>query len=248
MKQYTKHLMLSYLMAITTAEWLLTYVDVVYGLLLHSAVFITTVLIYWRNWSKFTLNGSMVLLSFSYVSLSRLVSVSILGEIQDVIPVIVFTNAPLLICLFGCIRSVGISLMDFFPSWRYLPRELIIALTGIIFGLTERHIIDVTVIPWTGLPSFIFSAITITLLTGLYEELLFRGIVFKYLADVGSKWFAVFYSSLLFAVMHIAWESFIDIVFVFTVGAIYALIYYRTKSLAGIILSHGITNIILFMP
>jgi membrane protease YdiL (CAAX protease family) len=249
MREYTKYLMWTYITAILVAEWLLTYVNVLYGLLVHSVVFIATILVYWKNWSRFTIQGSLVLLAFSYISLSRLVGVSIINEVDEMILILVFVNAPLLVCLMECLRGIEISITEFIsPARRHVVREVLISLTGIIFGLTEIRLIEVRMIPWFNLWSFMLYATTIVILTGFYEELLFRGIILKYLADVGSKWFALAYTSILFAVMHVSWMSFADMVFVFLVGFFYGVVFLRTKSLVGISISHGLTNLFLFLP
>jgi len=53
--------------------------------------------------------------------------------------------------------------------------------------------------------------------------------------------------SVLFAIMHIGWKSPADILFVFAVGLFYGLVFLKTRCLLGITISHGITNIMLFM-
>jgi len=193
------------------------------------------------------MQGSLVLLSFSYISLSRLVSISIYEEVNETILVLVFTNAPLLIGLIECLKSMEIPLKNFYFPVKNWWREAIIASTGLIFGIIEISLIKVKIIPAIDIWTIISSSIAIIVLTGFYEELLFRGIIFKYLADVGSTWFALVYSALLFSVMHIAWHSFIDLIFVFSVGFIYGWIYTKNRSLLGISISHGLTNIVLFL-
>jgi len=53
--------------------------------------------------------------------------------------------------------------------------------------------------------------------------------------------------AVVFASLHIGWLSIIDLVFVFSIGLFYGFLTLKTGNIIGVSLSHGITNIVLFM-
>ena len=57
----------------------------------------------------------------------------------------------------------------------------------------------------------------------------------------------IIYVSLLFAVLHIGFLSLIDVVFVLGVALFFGWVVKKTGSLLGVTLSHGITNILLYL-
>lgn len=56
----------------------------------------------------------------------------------------------------------------------------------------------------------------------------------------------LFYITAIFAALHIGYLSVVDVVFVFGVG-IFAWAVKKTGSILGVTLSHGITNIVLYL-
>jgi len=55
------------------------------------------------------------------------------------------------------------------------------------------------------------------------------------------------YTSLLFTALHIGWNSFYDLIFVFSVALFYGYTFQKTRSIVGVTLSHGISNTFLFL-
>ena len=55
------------------------------------------------------------------------------------------------------------------------------------------------------------------------------------------------YVSILFAVLHIGYLSILDVVFVFIAGAWFGWVALKTGSILGPTLSHGVTNITLYL-
>ena len=53
--------------------------------------------------------------------------------------------------------------------------------------------------------------------------------------------------SLIFAILHLGFYSWADVIFVFFVALFFAAIVKRTGSLLGAILSHGVANVVLFL-
>ena len=61
------------------------------------------------------------------------------------------------------------------------------------------------------------------------------------------RWWGIVYVSLLFAVLHVGFLSWLDVIFVFAVALFFGWVVKKTGSLLGVTLSHGITNIMLFL-
>ena len=78
------------------------------------------------------------------------------------------------------------------------------------------------------------------------EGFVFRGVL-QHTALEAFGWRGIVYVSLLFAVLHMGFLSWIDLVFVFVVALFFGWIVKKTGSLLGVTLAHGITNTILFV-
>ncbi len=77
---------------------------------------------------------------------------------------------------------------------------------------------------------------------GVREMLLQRTVV-----EVFGGWWGIIYVSLLFAVLHMGFLSWIDVIFVFAVALFFGWVVKKAGSLFGVTLSHGITNILLYL-
>ncbi len=95
--------------------------------------------------------------------------------------------------------------------------------------------------------TLIFATIILIISTGLGEEILFRGIIQKNAMNVFGVASGLLYTALLFTTLHIGWNSLYDLIFVFLVGVFYGMAFYKTKSILGVTLSHGISNAFLFL-
>jgi hypothetical protein len=50
-----------------------------------------------------------------------------------------------------------------------------------------------------------------------------------------------------YALLHIGWLSMLDVIFVFAIGLFFGFLTLKTGSIIGVSLSHGITNVLLFL-
>jgi DNA-binding XRE family transcriptional regulator len=93
---------------------------------------------------------------------------------------------------------------------------------------------------------FLVAALTLTLSTGLPEELIFRGMLQRLALPTLGRW-AIVYVALLFTAMHIGYKSILDVLFVFAVGMMFGKIVRQSGSIVGVTLAHATTNITLFL-
>ena len=130
---------------------------------------------------------------------------------------------------------------------RDLPLQLLVAVGGVGLGYLEYLILrpEPLVESFT-LQSLWLPALILLVFTGFLEEWIFRGLMQRASVSTLQK-YGPWYISLLFAVLHIGYKSWIDLIFVFLVGFIFSLVVQRTRSLVGVTLAHGLTNISLFL-
>jgi membrane protease YdiL (CAAX protease family) len=130
---------------------------------------------------------------------------------------------------------------------RYLPLQLLVAAGGLGLGYLEYLILRPEPLANSfNLQSLWLPALMLLIFTGFLEEWIFRGLMQRASVSILQK-YGPWYISFLFAVLHIGYKSWLDILFVFLVGFLFSLVVQRTRSLFGVTLSHGLTNISLFL-
>jgi membrane protease YdiL (CAAX protease family) len=159
---------------------------------------------------------------------------------------------PLLAAAWTVIRTCGYRRRELGLSidWRPIPVVVtaIVGLSGIGLGYLEYRILhpDPLIDNLTLLRVLAVSAI-LMIGTGLTEELIFRGVLQRAVSDLFGDATGIVYSSACFAVLHIGHRSLLDIGFVFGTALLFGLIVRQTRSLAGVTIAHGLTNICLFI-
>jgi hypothetical protein len=94
--------------------------------------------------------------------------------------------------------------------------------------------------------AILIPALILLIFTGFLEELIFRG-VFQYFAIRYLGRWGIIYVGIVFAVLHIGYNSALDFVFVLFVSLLFSYIVHETGSILGVTLAHGFTNIGLFL-
>src|SRR5213594_3053065 len=135
-----------------------------------------------------------------------------------------------------------------FERWVDIPLQTGIALTGIPLGLVEFFILrpDAWIAQLT-VGSLVLGGLVIFFATGLSEELIFRAILLKRAVDGLGPRGGLLYVTAIFASLHIFFLNGVDLVFVFAVGLFYGFIVLKTRNLWGVILSHSLGNVILYL-
>jgi membrane protease YdiL (CAAX protease family) len=148
-------------------------------------------------------------------------------------------------------RRIGVSLIpqgSLQNTWKNWKVQLAIALLGFPLGFMEYSILHPEPIVSQLTPGAVMTAsIILIIFTGLTEELTFRGIMKRATDDFLGERISVIYVSLVFSVLHITHLSALDVLFVFGVALLFSSIVHQTKSLYGVTLAHGLTNINLFI-
>ena len=238
-----------YLLAITIAEAVTIAVGPVWGIVCH-IVILVAVMVHSAVATEHP--QRQLLLSLALVPLVRIISLSMIFLIVPLTNIpqiwwypIIYT--PLLAAAIMAVRilhyrpeQVGLTIKRF-------KVQLVVTLTGVAFGIAEYFILRpealVAELTWQVIW---LPALILLLSTGFVEEFIFRGVLQHSAVGAFGGW-GIIYVSLLFAILHMGFLSWIDIIFVFVVALFFGWVVKKTGSLLGVTLSHGITNIVLFV-
>ena len=232
------------LLAIVIAEVVTVTAQPVWGIVCHIVILVAVIV------HSAMITGyphRQLLLSLALVPLVRIISLSMpLANIRQIwwYPII---YAPLLAAAVMVMRILNYRTGQVGLTFRWLSVQLAVALTGVGFGVAEYFILVpeamVTRLTWQ---EIWLPAVILLLCTGFVEELVFRGVLQRSAVESFGGW-GIVYVSLLFAVLHMGFLSVADVAFVFFVAMFFGWVVNRTGSLLGVTLSHGITNIVLFL-
>lgn len=240
-----------FLALIMVAELIVSFSSPTAGLVFHGILIfvfvITSALVYTQD--PFL---SKLLVAFMLAPMIRVLSLATpLWPFTDTLYWLLVISFPLLAAAFATIsvqnlrrRDVGFVVGD----WRKLWIQVLIILVGAPLGVVEFLILSPSGwIPTFTLPSFAVGVVIILLGTGLAEEVIFRGIMLHDAEGLMTKKQALLLVSLVFTVLHISFLSAGDLVFVFVVALFFGLAVQKTGSLIGVIGSHTLLNVVLYL-
>lgn len=235
-----------YFLGLTIAETLVTYFNLEIGLILETVILFA--LLVNSSLTTSSYNFSILLRSMMALPLIRIIGLSIPMMHIDSLYWFPIMSIPLFATSFTIMWSQGLSFKNVGFVWGNIPVQLAIAMTGIFLGTIEYMILQPKPLIGTfNMETLIFASIILIISTGLGEEILFRGIIQKNAMNVFGVASGLLYTALLFTTLHIGWNSLYDLIFVFLVGVFYGMAFYKTKSILGVTLSHGISNAFLFL-
>lgn len=238
-------ILITYLIAIVTAEIVTAHYNVEYGLIIHTLVLFALLI---NSSLTKSLNFSYLLRSMMILPMIRIIGLTIpLMQVNELywFPVIA---VPLFAASFVLMRSQKLTRKKVGLILGNIPLQLTIALSGVVLGFTEYLILKPQPLVSTfSAETVLFASIILIISTGFAEELLFRGILQKNAEKILGRLWGLLYVSILFTALHIGWNSALDLLFVFSVALFYGYTFQKTGSLFGITLSHGISNSFLFL-
>jgi len=234
-----------YLVALTIAEVVTTLVEPWVGLLMHGMVLVALLLHTALTWEH---PSHRLLLSLVFAPLIRLLSLSLPLSGFPLIYWYLIVSVPLFAATVIALRTLGFPLKMAGLNLKGLPLQMLVALTGLSLGYFEYRILQpaplVQNLAWgeIWLPGLI-----LVVCTGFAEELIFRGMMQQAATEaLGSRW-GILYVAILFAVLHVGYQSLADVLFVFGVALFFGLARAVTGSILGVSLAHGMTNVLLFL-
>ena len=157
------------------------------------------------------------------------------------------TSIPLFVAIFVAIRLLNFGASDVSFRLGKLPVQGLVALTGIGFGIAEYYILrPEPLISTLTLREVLLPALILLVATGFVEELAFRGVIQRAFGETFGPGGWV-YVAVLSSVLYIGYLSAMEWFFMLVVGLFFGWIVQRTGSLLGVVLSHGIANICLYL-
>ncbi len=206
----------AYLMAVVVAELLTTFATAALGMAAHSLLLVALLVHASRVHSQ---AKRAFLVSMAFAPLIRILSLSLPLAQIPIIYWYLITSIPLFAALIVAARTLGFSWSNLGLNLRGWPLQLAIGLTGIAFGVVEYYILRPDPLAQGFELSYLWRPALILLVsTGLLEEMIFRGLLQRTSTNTLGRW-GLLYVPLLFAVLHIGYMMFIDVVFVFFVGS-----------------------------
>ncbi|MBI2912964.1 MAG: CPBP family intramembrane metalloprotease [Chloroflexi bacterium] len=241
-------LALGSLAAFAAAELLTTYGSPIAGIALH-AVILTALIAAAGAGSDIAQPSATnrLLYSLTLVPLIRILSLSMPLARFDPALWYVMAGLPVFLAALVIMGPLGLRPAAIGLRLSRSPLQPCVVLLGFALGFFEYQILRPQPLIDELTPmSFILPALILLIATGFLEEFLFRGILQTVATPVLSG-FAVLYVSLVFAILHIGYRSATDVAFVLAIALIYGWVVRRTGSIMGVSMSHGITNIMLFL-
>jgi membrane protease YdiL (CAAX protease family) len=235
-----------YLVLIAFAEVLTILVTALFGMILYGMIFVV-LLVHAALGAGRT--GYRFLVVLALIPLIRLLSLTLpLGQFNSIYWYLVI-GVPLSFAAYLAARFTGLTYrsIGLCLSLRSLPIQLLLGATGFLLGYIEYLILTPDPMLLDGrLETFLISALIFLVFTGFLEEIIFRGMMqlsaVQYLGRFG-----FLFTAMLFAILHLGYRSLYDILFVFMVAFGYGIFSYQTGSIIGVSISHGLTNISLYL-
>lgn len=248
-QSHTPPLAAGYLAAIIAAEGVTVFLRPRAGLGLHLLILLLLLAHAARRLDAVdSRNRHRLWASLALVPLVRVVSLTLPLSRFPPVYWFLFTSIPLFAAAVLVMRLLSLSWAEVGLHRRGLPQQLAVALLGLAFGYVEYLILrpEPLIAEWTW-RQFWWPALILLISTGLLEELIFRGIAQGAAVAALGPAPGVVYVALLFAALHIGYRSPADLLFVLGVGLLFGWIVLRTRSIVGVTLAHGLTNVTLFL-
>lgn len=231
-----------YLGALLLAESVVVW-NATIGMALHLAVLFALLIHSGLSW----IGQRWFLVALALVPLIRVVSLSLPLTVFPPVSWFGLVGLPLLAAAAMAVWIIGPSREEIGFQLGRPSQQLAIALAGIPLGVAEFLILGRAPLRVeSGWPTALMSAAVLIVFTGFMEELIFRGILQSVAMRIFNEW-GIVYVSAVFAVMHIGYLSAADFGFVFLIGLGFGWVFARTRSLLGVSMAHGLTNVVLFL-
>ena len=186
------------------------------------------------------------LLTFIVVALIRLISLTLpLAAIEPAMRYL-FAGVPMTLGAVLVARAAGFSAWDIGLAWRMWRLQVKVIVASLGLGIIEFVVLQPAPLgPFPWVAGGVIPAVVVGIATGFPEELIFRGVLQTATQPILGRLNWV-YASLVFAVLHIGYQSALDLVFVFGVGLLYGWVFERSRSIVGVSIGHGVVNVVLF--
>jgi len=237
---------IAFVVLIALAECVTTFIDPVYGFFLHSLILISMLVLSALKYGENP--ASSLFLSLSLAPLIRILSLSLPLAYFPRYAWYLLAGLAVFLAALALMRVMGVGLHDVGVTFRKPFTQLAVAAAGAPLGVIEYFILKPEYLaPGFNLLELMLLALALIFSTGFVEELAFRGVIQRSAVEVLGWKAGLLGTAFIFAALHIGWLSILDFLFVFSIGLLFGLIVFKTGSIVGVSLSHGLTNVILFL-
>ncbi len=217
------------------------------GILLHALLAVWLLI---RGGQQLSTTRGKFYIAISTMTMVRIISFAISPTIAPGIWYYTFAEIPLM--LFAIIGTKSLDL----PLWKTLgavwPKgwigwTILALVSGPLIGWGEGHILHPATLSVNGsFSAMILPGLLLTAFTGFSEEWLFRGLI----QTTASNWMGpvagLLFTAVGWSLLHIGWNSGVDVAYVFSVGIFWCWIRLKTQSTWATGIAHGTANIVLF--
>ena len=236
-------LALGYGAALAVAEILTALVEPRLGLTLHALLLAALAMHTALTWGHAT---HRLLLCLAMAPLIRILSLSLPLQGLPIVYWYAIISLPLFAAAAAVARALGMRAGEIGLRMRWPWLQLGMTVLGLGFGYAEYLILRPAPLTQSlSLQAAWLPALILLVSTGFSEELIFRGVMQKAATEAMGKW-GMLYVAGVFAVLHVGYKSVVDVLFVFGVALVFGWVAARTRSIVGVSLAHGLTNIVLF--
>jgi membrane protease YdiL (CAAX protease family) len=230
-----------YLLALAAAEGITSLVDPLAGLVIYAGLLIALFFYLAVQWER---PQQRYLLGLAMVPLVRLVSLTLPLHRTPEIYWYAIIGIPLAASAVLIARNLDMSRRDVGLALSGIALQFPVALSGLVTGYLYFQWFRPTPLVESLVPRDVWLPILIVFLfSGLVEEFVYRGVVQSSLAKAtGAS--AILVVAALYALLQVGNESALLIVFAFAVALFYGWVAYRTRSIAGVAVAHGIANLL----
>jgi uncharacterized protein len=189
-----------------------------------------------------------VYLTLAFAPLIRLVSLSMPLQGLPMMYWYLLVGAPITLSIVMVIRYGGFTRQELGLTGNKWFLQILVGLIGIGLGYIEYLILrPAPLADEFTLGAIWFPALILVVFTGFLEEIIFRGLMQTAFGAKIGRWLGILLISGLFAVLHLGYQSLLDVIFVFLVALLFAVVTEWTRSIWGVSLAHGLTNVTLFL-
>jgi membrane protease YdiL (CAAX protease family) len=236
---------LAYLLLIALAEAMTVLQSPRTGAVLYFGIMILLYVHVVIQWEQ---PGDKFLLVLALAPMIRVIGLTILPDFVALIYRLFAASIPLFVVAYLLIRRFDLPWPEGSLSPQGWRLQLLIGLSGLLIGVIAHLVIGPGTIekPLTG-QMLLFAVPVLFVSSGLLEELIFRGLIQRMAIDVMGRWPGVIYVAILSSVFLFAHRSPAYLLFGFAVNLFFGWIVSRTQSILGVVLAHGLTNIVLYL-
>ncbi len=235
-----------YLVLIVGAEVVTDIFHLTLGIVFHGIILTGLIIHSSRTTNSSTRN---LLLALCLAPLTRITSLSMPLTRFPVVYWYLIIYPPLFLAAWLASKHLNFTAKEIGLNAQKLRLQLWVTLTGFIFGVAEYYLLrPEPLMPEPTWAKVALATLVLLVGTGFVEEFMFRGVIQRASIIALGGW-GLPYVALLFSSLHLIQYSANpwDIPFVFLVGLFFGWIVNRTGSLLGVALSHGITNVTLYL-